>query len=295
VARGAGEAVGDSCVKWLSLSLAAYLLTALMVKEPWLELLRATFVPQIDLSFGFFYIITGVLGTTISPYMFFWQASEEIEEERQRHLIDSLGVVSINRLFLRDLRIDTVLGMVASEIATWCMIVVGGSVLHKNGITNVGTAADAARTLEPLVHTFPHAGLLTKVIFATGVVGLGLLAIPVLAGSASYALCELANWAEGLDLKLSKARSFYGVIIVATLLGLAMNYLGIDPIKALVFTAVFNGVAAVPLIFLIAKVSSSEKIMGIYRSGRLSKSLLWLTFAAMAAAAAVMFVSIRGS
>ena len=248
-----------------------------------------------DRNFHAALIITGVLGTTITPYMFFWQASEEVEEEKERHLIDQTGVVTFDRGFLRDLRIDTIVGMVASEVATWCMIVVGGTVLHGHGITNVATAADAARTLEPLVHTFPHAGFVAKVVFAAGVIGLGLLAIPVLAGSASYALCEVANWSEGLDLKLDQGHGFYGVIAVATMLGLSMNFLGIDPIRALIFIAVFNGVAAVPLLFLIAKIAANEHIMGEYRSGALSRMLLWVTFTGMAAAAIVLFLTLHNS
>ena len=279
-------------LKWLSISLLAYLATALIVIEPWGVLLRATLLPHIELRAGFFYIITGVLGTTISPYMFFWQASEEIEEEKQQQRIDPAGQVSLDRRLIRDLRIDTALGMLASEVATWSIMVVGATVLHRNGVTNVATAAEAAKALQPLVHSFPHAGFLAKLIFATGVIGLGLLAVPVLAGSASYALSEAVNWSEGLDLKLPQARGFYGIIAVATLVGLALNFLGIDPIQALVFTAVFNGVAAVPLLVLIARIGESGRIMGEYRSGTLSRCLVWITCAAMGASALVLFATL---
>src|SRR5262249_50382109 len=151
---------------------------------------------------------------------------------------------------------------ILSEAGTWAIIVVTATVLHAHGVTDVRTAADAAKALEPLVRTFPNAGEFAKVIFATGIIGLGLLSIPVLAGSASYALSETMRWREGLDLKLTQAWGFYGVITVATLIGLLLNFLGIDPIKALVYTAVINGVVAVPLIFLIALVARNKRIMG---------------------------------
>jgi NRAMP (natural resistance-associated macrophage protein)-like metal ion transporter len=274
-------------LKWFALALLSYPLTVFLVHEPWRVLLRATFVPHLELSFAFLFIITGVLGTTISPYMFFWEASEEVEEERSRGLIRH-GKPSISGRFIRSLRIDTFAGMLSSEIATWCIIVVAATVLHAHGTTNIGSAADAARALEPLVSTFPHAGFLAKLIFATGIIGLGLLAVPVLSASAAYALSETLNWKSGLNLKLRRAHGFYGVITIATLIGLGINFIGIDPMKALVFTAVFNGIAAVPLIFLIARIAQREDIMGEYRSGLLSKIFVWATFLLMGAAAAAM-------
>jgi NRAMP (natural resistance-associated macrophage protein)-like metal ion transporter len=277
-------------LKWLALALLSYLFTMLIVAQPWGTILRATFIPHFELSFSFLFIITGVLGTTISPYMFFWQASEEVEEEREHHLLHRHGKPSLTKRFIKNLRIDTFVGMFVSSITTWSIIVVGATVLNAHGLTNVATAADAAKALEPLVGTFPNAGYLAKLIFAVGILGLGLLSIPVLSGSASYALSEAMNWKSGLNLKLKRAHGFYGVITIATLIGLIINFIGIDPVQALVFTAVFNGVAAVPLLFLIAKIAQSEKIMGEYKSGWLSKFLVWLTFSAMAAAAVTMFV-----
>ena len=159
-------------------------------------------------------------------------------------------------------------------------------------MTDVATAADAAKALEPLVQTFPYAGFLAKLIFAIGIIGLGLLGIPVLSGSAAYALTEAFNMKEGLNLKLKKAHGFYGVITIATIIGLIINFIGINPIKALVFTAVFNGVAAVPLIFLIAKIARNKKIMGKYRSGWLSNIIVWITFLIMFAAAIAMFYTL---
>jgi Mn2+/Fe2+ NRAMP family transporter len=193
---------------------------------------------------------------------------------------------------MKNLRLDNLVGMCFSNFATWSIIVVSATVLHANGILDVTSAAEAAKALEPLVQSFPYAGFLAKLIFATGVIGLGLLGIPVLSGSAAYAFSEAFNMKEGLNLKLNKAHGFYGVITIATLIGLAINFIGINPIQALVFAAVFNGVAAVPLIFLIARISSSKKIMGKYKSGWASKILVWTTFAFMGASAIAMFYTL---
>jgi Mn2+/Fe2+ NRAMP family transporter len=277
---------------WLALSLMAYPLTVFIVHQPWHTIFVATFFPHVELNFEFFFIITGVLGTTISPYMFFWQASEEVEEEKAHHLTSRYGRPIIGAKFIRNLRIDNFLGMIFSEIATWSIIVVAATVLHNSGVTNVASAADAAKALEPLVQTFPYAGFLAKLIFAIGIIGLGLLGIPVLSGSAAYALTEAFNMKQGLNLKLKKAHGFYGIITIATIIGLMINFIGIDPIKALVFTAVFNGVAAVPLIFLIARIARNRKIMGEYRSGWLSNTVVWITFMVMLASAIAMFYTL---
>lgn len=272
-------------LKWLAVSLLAYPLTVFIVSQPWLTILKATFVPHFEFNFQFLFIITGVLGTTISPYMFFWEASEETEEERQLHLLGKDGKPRINWRFIRNIQLDNFIGMVFSEIATWAIIVVGATVLHAHGITDIKTSADAAKALEPLVSTFPNAGYLAKLIFAVGIIGLGLLSVPVLAGSAAYAVGEAVSWNVGLNLKLKKAHGFYGVITIATLVGLLINFIGIDPVKALVYTAVINGIVAVPLIFLIALIAKNGKIMGDYKSGKLSNILVWSTFIGMGAAA----------
>ena len=278
-------------LKWLALVLLSYPLTVFLVSEPWMTILRATLLPHIQFTFAFLFIITGVFGTTISPYMFFWEASEEVEEEEEHRLIKN-GEAKPTKSFMRRLRWDNFLGMLASEAATWCIIVVAATVLSTNGVTNIGTAADAARALEPLVRSFPDAGYVAKLLFAIGIIGLGLLAVPALSASASYALSETLNWKEGLNLKLKRAHGFYGVITIATIVGLMINFIGINPIKALVFTAVFNGVAAVPLIFIIARMAANKKIMGEYKSGWLSNIFVWATFVLMAAAAIAMFATL---
>jgi NRAMP (natural resistance-associated macrophage protein)-like metal ion transporter len=279
-------------LKWLALALIAYPITAIIVGQNWGRVLVATIVPHIELNFNFFFILTGVLGTTISPYMFFWEASEEVEEEVSENLVKINNKPQITKAFLKNIQIDNAIGMLFSEVITWFIIITTASVLNLHGVKNISTASQAAKALEPLVSTFPNAGFLAKTIFATGIIGIGLMSIPVLAGSASYALSEAFNWKEGLSLKLKKAHGFYGIITIATLIGLLINFIGLDPIKALVFTAVFNGIAAVPLIFIIGRIARNEKIMGEHKSGFWSNLLIWITFIAMLLSALGLIFSI---
>ena len=272
-------------LKWLTVSLLAYPITAFFVHEPWGTIARATFVPHIQFSASFFYVITAVIGTTITPYMFFWQASQEVEEVKG----------SKARRSLRDLRTDNAIGMVISQAVAWFIIITAATVLHAAHVTTINTAADAARALEPLVRTFPHSGEIAQGLFALGIVSLGMLAIPVMAGSTSYALSEARGKREGLDLTPQQGRYFYGVIAASMLIGLCLNFIGISPIKALVFAAVFNGVAAVPLIWFIDRIAADRATMGEARSGWLSRIVLILTFMGMAGSVVAMAVSyIRG-
>lgn len=278
--------VYSGMLKWLALTLLAYPVTVFIIHQDWPTVLKATVTPHIEYSFTFLFIITGVFGTTITPYMFFWEASQEVEE------VNAKGKPKITWPVIYAMRKDNTFGMIVSEITTWCIILVGATVLHKSGIKDIKTAADAARALEPLVHSFPHAGYLSKLVFSIGIIGLGLLAVPVLSGSAAYAVAEAFDWQASLNLRFRKAKGFYGVIIVAMLIGLAINFIGIDPVKALVYTAVLNGVAAVPLLFLIIKIMCRDDIMGEYKSRLTSKILLWVTFAVMGGAAVAMFFTI---
>lgn len=283
-------------LKWLALALLAYPATTFMVKQPWGDILYATFVPHIEFTASFLFIITGVFGTSISPYMFFWQASEEVEEEHARHLPNGKnGEPRLPRSFITDMRIDTTAGMIAAEAAQWFIIITTASVLYRHGVTNIKTAADAAKALEPLVQSFPNAGEVARIIFAVGIVGLGLLGIPVLSGAAAYALSEAFGWQEGLSRKWNEAPGFYGVITVATLVGVSLNFIGLDPMKALVFSAVFNGIAAIPLLFVIARINSNSAILGSNRGGLLSRWTVWLTFGVMAlSGAALLYTSVSG-
>ncbi|SMD01754.1 NRAMP family divalent metal transporter [Pedobacter africanus] len=277
-------------LKWLALALLAYPVTVFIIDQPWTTVLKATVIPHIEFNFAFLFIITGVFGTTITPYMFFWEASQEVEEERENGLIKN-GKLSIGWPQIHSMRKDNTIGMVISEFTTWCILLVAATVLHENGVHDIKNAADAARALEPLVHSFPNSGYLAKLIFSVGIIGLGLLAVPILSGSAAYAVAEALNWKASLDFKISKARGFYTIIIISTIVGLTLNFIGIDPVKALIYTAVMNGIAAVPLLFLIIKIATNDRIMGEYKSGWLSKALLWTTFLIMGAAAALLAFS----
>jgi len=269
-------------LKWLAIALFAYIITAFLVAVPWIEILKATLVPHIEWNKDFLFIIVGIFGTTISPYLFFWETSNVVEDAIAEHRLPQRGgVPKLTKPYLRRLRIDNAIGMLFSNVVAWFIIVVGAVVLNHAGVTNITSAADAAKALEPLVHSFPNAGFLAKLIFAIGVIGIGLQSIPVLAGSSAYAVAETFNWREGLFRKFKQAREFYFVIIIGTLVGLLFNFIGLDPIKALVLTAVFNGIAAVPLIYLIARISSRKDIMGVYKSGRWSKLGLWTAFGVM--------------
>ena len=280
-------------LKWLALALLSYPATAFMIDLDWADILRATFVPHIELTSGFLFIITGVFGTSISPYMFFWQASQEVEERLAAAGDEADGEPRrLMPAFVSSMRIDTSVGMISSEIVQWFIIITTGSVLFRHGATNIATAADAARALEPLVHSFPNSGQVARDLFAVGVIGLGLLGIPVLAGSSAYALAEALDWKEGLSLKFAQARGFYAVIMLATAVGFTLNFIGIDPFKALVYTAVFNGIAAVPLLYVIARLNADPDVLGDFRGGRMSRFFVWLAFAVMGLCAAALIVSV---
>jgi Mn2+/Fe2+ NRAMP family transporter len=270
-------------LKWLTISLFAYVVTCIIVTRSWMAVLKATFVPQVHFNFGFLMIIVGVLGTTISPYMFFWQAAQEKEEgnekkEAKQHVA--------RRFVLKNMRIDTVTGMLFSEITAWCILLTTGEVLHAHGVTDIKSAAQAASAIEPLVRTFPHAGKISEVLFALGILGTGALAVPIFAATSSYALSELMGWKEGLSFKFSQAPRFYLAIVAGTVIGICINVLGVDPIKALVYTAVLNGVVAVPMIFLLIRITSNRKVMGQNTSGAIGSTLSWIAFVGMGLAAA---------
>lgn len=279
-------------LKWLAISLFAYPITAFLVGQDWAEVFRNTFTVTPNMSFESIYIFVGMLGTTISPYLFFWDTSEVVEEEVAKHNLSKIGEApKATRRFLHNLRLDNFVGMTLASVTAWFIVIACASTLYENGITQINTAADAAQALEPLVQGFPNAGLVAKLIFSIGIIGVGLLAVPVLAGSSSYAISEAFGWKEGLYRKFRRALGFHVVIIIATVAGLAINFLGIDPIKALVFTAVFNGIAAVPLLFMIARVGNNKAVMGQYKNGLLSNIFVRLALGVMAAAVLVLFYS----
>lgn len=259
-------------LKVLALTLFSYVITAIIVKPDWLEVIKSFVIPKISWSADYWYVIVALIGTTISPYMFFWQAAEEVEE---RKYAEKSGK-SVRDL--KTIRRDTSIGMTASQLGSMFMIITTAVVLHQNGITSIGTAADAAKALEPLVSGSANAGLYAKIIFAIGIIGMGLLGIPVLAGSVAYAVSDVQGWSQGLDYKFSQAKAFYLVIILATLAGWLMNLIGVDPIKGLVFAAVINGLVSIPLIYLLSKISKNENVLGENVGGLLSRVMLKVTF-----------------
>jgi NRAMP (natural resistance-associated macrophage protein)-like metal ion transporter len=259
-------------LKVLALTLFSYVITAIIVKPDWLEVIKSFVIPKISWSADYWYVIVALIGTTISPYMFFWQAAEEVEE---RKYAEKSGKSFRD---LKTIRRDTSIGMTASQLGSMFMIITTAVVLHQNGIISIGTAADAAKALEPLVSGSANAGLYAKIIFAIGIIGMGLLGIPVLAGSVAYAVSDVQGWRQGLDYKFSQAKAFYLVIILATLAGWLMNLIGVDPIKGLVFAAVINGLVSIPLIYLLSKISKNENVLGENVGGLLSRVMLKVTF-----------------
>lgn len=277
-------------LKWLAIALFAYPITALLVGQDWPAVIHSTFSITPNFNVTTVYLLVGILGTTVSPYLFFWDTSEVVEEEITKHRLSVTGKdPKISKRFLKSVRLDNFLGMTLATVSAWFIVMACASVLFKNGITEINTAADAARALEPLVRGFPNAGLIAKVIFSVGIIGIGFLAVPVLAGSSAYAISETLGWKEGLYRKFKKATGFYVIIIAATMVGLAINFLGIDPIKALIFTAVFNGIASVPLLFMIAKVGNNAQIMGAYKNGVLSNIFVRITFVVVTIAVLTLF------
>lgn len=283
-------------LKWLAIALFAYPVTAFLVGQPWGEVFASTLIPDFSIiNKDTIYIMVGILGTTISPYLFFWNTSEVTEDEVETHRIKTssgTGIPRISARFIKSIRIDNLVGMTLASVSAWFIVIACASVLHANGITEINSAQDAAAALEPLVQGFPNSGFIAKLLFSVGIVGIGLLAVPVLAGSSSYAVSEALGLKEGYYRKFSKAKAFYGIIALATLAGLIVNFIGIDPIQALIFTAVFNAVASVPLLFMIYKVGNNRDVMGQYKNNRWSNVGVMAAFILMAVATVVLFTSL---
>jgi Mn2+/Fe2+ NRAMP family transporter len=265
--------------KYLTLALFAYVITVFLVHPNLLTVVKATVIPHIEFSADFITALVAILGTTISPYLFFWQASSEVEEMKAAGMVSEEKRRGTTYKELQAARFDILVGMFFSQVVMYCIILTSGTVLHDHGHTNIQTAQDAAQALAPL------AGQFAFVLFGAGLIGTGLLAIPILSGSAAYALKEFAGFKGGLAVKPRYRPTFYGIILFATIAGVAMNFLHLNPIKALFITAVINGMVAPPLMVLIVLVGSDRKVMDEQVSGWLSRSLAWIATALMAAAA----------
>lgn len=264
-------------LKWLALVLFSYVLSSLLANLNWHEVLKHSYMPDFHFSKESLIIICAILGTTISPYLFFWQTSQEVEEQIQRGKTTlRLRRAKLEKSEVHSMRIDVWSGMLLSEIVMFFIIAACGGILFTHGVTDIETAAQAAEALRPF------AGDATYFLFAVGIIGTGLLAIPVLAGSSSYTIAESFRWKSGLSYKLGQASAFYGVIIISMLVGLAINFLGIDPMKALIYAAVVNGLVAPIILFLILRLASNKQIMGKWKNSRLASVIGWLTTIAMA-------------
>lgn len=270
-------------LKWLTLSLFAYIITGFIVQPDWVEVLKSIAVPHIEFDIAFIMAIVAIMGTTISPYLFFWQTSEEVEEKIEKKTLSEHHVVIIQNE-VRDMRKDVFTGMSYANLVFLFIVITTAVVLHQNGIYTIDSAAQAASALKPL------AGENAALIFTLGIIGVGLLAVPVLAGSSAYAIAELFRWKEGLSRKYDRAKGFYGVIIFSLLIGLGMNFIGINPIKALYFAAVVNGVVAPILLYFIFKIGNDKEIMGSFTNPRWVKILGTITTVVMGAAAIFLIV-----
>lgn len=272
-------------LKWLTLSLLAYAAVLFTVHVPWGEVALRTVWPKFTPNAAAATVVVGVFGTTISPYLFFWQTSEEVEDMHRNN--NAAPLVRDSREAapeLRRIRWDTWSGMFYSDITSFFIILATAVTLHVAGVTDIQTAAQAASALRPLAGDFAF------LLFALGILGVGLIGVPVLAGSAGYALSEAMGWREGLERKVTDARGFYGVITISVLAALVIQYSPINPMKALFWSAVINGVVAVPLVAVITLLASKKSIMGAYTAGRLLVVLGWITTAVMGVAAVWMFV-----
>ena len=274
-------------LKWLALSLLVYVVTAFMVKQDWGQIALYTFIPHINFDLAYIMTMIGFLGTTISPYLFFWQASEEVEEEIAEGEIKDFNIhPDTTRGEIKKLGFDTKVGMIFSNLMTFFIILTTAATLHANGITDIETPQQAALALRPLAGNFAY------ILFAVGIIGIGWQSIPVLAGSIGYALSEAIGAKEGLSKKFNKAKIFYVIIALATIIGLVMNLAQINIMKALYYAAVVNGIAAVPLIAIIIKLADDERIVGKFKTKKRSKVVAWITFGFMLMAVLLMIYQI---
>lgn len=268
-------------LKYLTVSLFAYVIVAFVVKQPWGEIAYKTFVPSFSFSKEYLMNIVAILGTTISAYLFFWEADQEAEEDFAQHRVRAYGkgIPKIRPKDIRGMRIDTALGMFFSNMVMFFIIVTTASTLGASGIANIETADQAAQALRPFAGDFAY------LLFAAGIIGTGLLAIPVLAGSAGYALSEAMGWKAGLHKTFKQAHAFYIVIILSTTFGALINYVGIPPFKMLYYTAILNGLIAPPIMVMLMFIANNKKILGEHTNGWFSNIAGWTITIIMTAAA----------
>jgi NRAMP (natural resistance-associated macrophage protein)-like metal ion transporter len=275
--------------KWLTLALFAYIASSVLAHPDWGEVLRGTVIPSFSMDTAFLTTLVAILGTTISPYLFFWQATQEVEEEVQMGRVRLQQRMGATNKELGYAAWDVDIGMLFSNVVMYFIMLATAATLNKAGQTDIGSATDAAQALRPL------AGDLSATLLALGLIGAGFLAVPILSGSAAYALAEAFGWRYGLDRNPARAKQFYAVIAASTLLGMLINFVGINPIDALFWTAVINGFVAPPLLVLIMLIANNRGIMGERVNGPLTNVLGWLTAAVMFAAVAGLLVTWNAS
>ena len=275
-------------LKYLTLTLFSYILAAFVVRIDWQAVFHAILTPHFELSMSYLLNIVAVLGTTISPYLFFWQTSEEVEEEIMNGQIPDIGVGKpmVTQQSVTEGNWDTVIGMFFSQIIMIFIIVITAATLHVSGVTTIQTASQAAEALRPLAGDFAY------LLFAAGIIGTGLLAVPVLAGASAYAVAETVGLKEGLGKKLGSAPGFYAVIAISTLIGMSLDWLGINPMKALYYTAVLNGLTAPPLMALVIIIANRKDVMGKFVNSRASNILGWTITLIMALAGMALIVNL---
>jgi NRAMP (natural resistance-associated macrophage protein)-like metal ion transporter len=281
-------------LKYLTLVLFAYVITAIVVGGNWVNIFVATVTPTIQFTSDFTMMFVAVFGTTITPYLFFWQASEEAEEDVKKGKIKEIGKghPNVSSKEISVMKKDVAVGMIFSQFMIWTIIITAAGSLHDHGLTNIQSTSQAAKALEPLVKSFPGAGQISKIIFALGIIGTGLLAIPILAGSSAYALSDTFGWRQGLNKKFTRAKKFYLVIIVSTSIGLWITYSNINIIQALIITAVINAVTSIPLLFILMRIANDKNILQNKTNGRLSNIVGWFTFCVMTISVAILFLSL---
>jgi len=270
-------------LKWLTISLFAYIVTGFIIRPDWLAVLQSLSVPHIQFNAGFLAAMVAVMGTTITPYLFFWQASEEVEEEEDAGEIGDFRAAALEHE-IGAMRRDTYVGMALANVVFLFIVVTTAFVLHDNGIVNVASAETAASALRPL------AGNFAAVLFTAGIFGVGLLAVPVLAGASAYAVAEVFDWHEGLSERFDRAPGFYAVIGVSMAAGLGLNLIGINPIKALYYAAIVNGVIAPVLMFVIFRIGRDKTVMGEHTSPRWIDFWGWVVTLLMGGSAVALFV-----
>jgi len=269
-------------LKFLAISIFAYIITGFWIHPNWVEIFKHTFIPEIKFSQQYLFAMIAVFGTSITPYLFFWQASEEVEEKKFLKIEERGKKGMIYRM--AHMRTDVYTGMILANVVFFFIVLTTAQVLFVNGITNINSAQDAALALAPLAGK--HAALL----FTLGIIGTGLLAVPVLAGSGAYALTEVLEWKEGLEMKFLQAKGFYLIITLSIICGALINFIGINPIKALYYAAFLNGVIAVPLMYLIMKIGNDSKIMGSECHPKWVKFFGWFAVIAMTVAVLIMII-----